>query len=440
MKEKIQKKMHDINHIFQTRNRIKWFAAGSNIILFICVFVSVLSECGCLKLNGAIFDCMAYICPKSKENLISAFNTLWSVAVTVTIFVLEFSEEYKYGVPLKRIVYEAVGALWLIISISFFLILFPLFFIFMKLDFLQSGVWCLLAAFVMFAEITVFFSWMYKGKHIRTVIREKTLEQIREISKEKEKSEDEWEQVRLHERIDDLAISDMLDHADYGNVDEVSGLVGMCKDIFISLEFWEELQNIALENLVITTWVDHIIHSCNWNTEYERTQNINTLHLLWKTIMATIDRNDENADRIEISVCLQFLQSFVNENNAGNDRILVRVWKEFEPYRKQTLVCLLLYTTYRSYRLETANYAWFLRNEPVFRTCMQEIVNGRFRWDETFKAFALQCWIDWSRYECRNDIELMQFRNFSDDMGKLQRGKQYEVVSPVIIQLIGGVQ
>lgn len=427
-------------HKFQNRSKIKWIAGISSILLLVCGFLSVLCECGCVKFNVAILNFLVYICPKSKGNLVSAFNILWSVAVTVTIFILEFSEEYKFGVPLKRIVYEALGGIWLGISVSFFLILFPLFYLFMKFDLKQLGLWCLLAAFLIFVEAIAFFAWMYKGRHIRNIIREKTLKQIKKIADGNDSSKKKQEAIQLHARIDGFAIADMLEHTDYRNADEVSGLVGMCKDICISSEFWETLQAGKLENLMITTWVDHIIHSCAWNTEYDCTQNINTLHLLWKAMTTAINMNDEDADRMKISVCLQFLQPFVNENDDRNDRILIRVWREFEPYRKQTLVYLLLYTTYRAYRMGSVDYTWFLNNEPVFRLCMKEIVNGHFRWDETFKAFALQRWIDWSRYDCRNDIELMQFMNFSNDMENLQKGNRYKVVSPVIIQLIGGVQ
>lgn len=284
----------------------------------------------------------------------------------------------------------------------------------------------------------------------------KTMEQIADFARREKGVKVQNKTDRLHVQIDGLAISDMLDHTDYGNADEVGGLVGLCKEIFGDLEFWDKLYKSTLENLMIRTWVDHIIHSCKWNTEYDCLQNVNTLCLLWKEITDTISINkideskthlkrqkcdhiieDCDYDEAVISVCLQFLQSFVNENNAENDRILIRVWRRFGIYRKQTLVYLLLYTTYLEYRYELIDYSWILREEFEFRVCMREIIKGYFWWDE---HFAVKCWLDWSRYDYHENIDLTKFMQFSNDIKNLQNGKRYKVKSPILIRVVGGIE
>lgn len=398
------------------------------------------------------------ISPKSKGNMTGAFNMLWSVAVTVTIFILEISEEYRYGISLKRIVSEALGNLLLLVNVFTFLVLFPFFYVCLKFELMTLGFWCLCAAFIIFVETIAFFAWMYKGRNARSIISAKTLEQIKDVAKKEKRKKARKKRLQLHATIDAFVITDMLNHIDYGYADEVRELVNMCNGIFSYPKFWKKLKESTLENLMITTWVDHIIHKCEWNTEYDRIQNCNTLHLLWNEIISTVDldseyggatkkkRKEQNknafdrdsiTDQIKISICVQFLQPFINENDALNDGMFIRIWREFGIFQKQTLVYLLLYTFYRSCRVGTCRYTWILQDDSAFTACMREIINGRFWWN---KSFAMQCWVDWSRYDCLNNVEFTQFKTFSDDMEKLQDGKKYKVLTPIIIQLIKGVQ
>lgn len=443
---------------FRSQRKVKALAIISCVVLFISALLAAECDFGAVGLCSPIQDFLIRICPKSKGNMVSAFNMLWSVAVTVTIFILEISEEYRYGVPLKRIVSEALGNKLLFVNVVTFLMLFPLFYFFLKFEFMSLGFWCLCAAFIIFVEAIAFFAWMYKGRHVRDVISAKTLDQIMEVVRKEEKGKSRNKSLQLHATIDAFAIADMLNHIDYGYADEVRGLVSMCSEIFSYPEFWKKLKESTLENLMITTWVDHIIYNCEWNTEYDCTQNINTLNLLWNEIMSTVDLDSEDgngiamereacgkrcvdrnnaADRMKISVCVQFLQPFINENDAENDRMFVRMWRGFGLYRKQTLIYLLLYTAYRVSQSGTTHYTWILQDDSAFQICMREIVNGLFWWNE---SFAMQCWVDWSRYDCRNDIELGLFREFSKDMVRLREGKKYEVVSPILIQVIERVQ
>ena len=422
---------------------------------FICAFIleceyAVGTNCRAIKL-------FLMIRPESKSNIVSAFNSLWSVAVTVTIFILEVSERYKYGLALKRIAFEALGKRSLCIVVAIFLILFPLFYFFMKFSWMMLGVWCLAVAFAIFIGTILFFTYMYKGEYIREVIRIKTHKQIVDFSKpmDKKKKKKDKKKVsedngnnQLHKMIDGLAICDILDHTDYGNMDETSGLIDLCKNIFRISGLWNKLYESTLENLMITTWVDHIIHSSQWHTEYDRQQNVSNLRSLWKGITDTVVINGNNSDKtvpmqnfdsdtIILSVCMQFLQPFVNENNEENDKILVRIWSEFGIYRRQVIIYLLLYTAYRSYRLGTDGFTWFLRKENTFRESMKGIMRGSFEWDE---HLAVRYWIDWSRYDCRTDVDLMVFEQFSKDMTSLKEEKRYKVRTPILIRAVGGIE
>jgi len=428
--------------------KIKKIALGSLIILMIYAYLAAICDYGYMEEDCFVLRILLALEPKSKDNLVAAFNALWSVAVTVTIFVLEISEQYKYGVPLKRIVFEALGKRWLCAGVVFFLLLFPMFYFFMKFSCMQMGLWCLCAAFVTFIATIALFAWMYRGEHIRGVIRVRTQEQILELAEESRISDHQDDRrIWLHEAIDGMAISDMLDHVDYGNADEVSGLVDMCRGIFQLPRLWNKLHEGMLDNLIINAWADRIIHSCEWNTEYDCIRNINTLNLLRENIIGAVlsdsqdkdntELRNENDHQKEISICLQFLQPFVNENNEKNDRMLVRVWREFGIYRKQVLVYLLLYTAYRSYRLETADYTWILRDEPAFRNCMREILAGSFVWDE---QTAAQYWYNWSCYDYHEDINFAKFKDFSNDIENLRRGKRYKMKSPILIHAVGGIE
>lgn len=244
----------------------------------------------------------------------------------------------------------------------------------------------------------------------------------------------------------------MLDHVVYGNVDEVSGVVSVCSKIFDEPQLWDDLSESPLGNLLITTWIDHIIHSCDWETEYDCVQNVNTMRFLWESIVETIPeeqndgvrqvqsesrRQEQNDSVRQVSVGLQFLQPFVNENDTKSSQLLVRVWREFGVYRKQVLVYLLFYTTYRSYRVDEIDYIWILQDEFEFQVCMQEILNGYFWWDE---KFAMRCWLDWSLYDCHKDISLTKFMEFSKDIERLREGKRYMVRSPILIRAVGGIK
>lgn len=403
-------------------------------ILVVCIFVISLiffvkCDCQCISKNplvSLILKKFSYFTPVQKENIVASFNILWSVSITVTIFILEISERYKYGVPLKRIVYLILGNVGIFAGAFGFLLLFPLFYICMKFCWMWAGLWCLCVLFAAFIITIAFFAWIYKGKNIRKIVQEKTWSQI--INFEDRKT--------LHEKIDGLAISTILDHIDYSNMEEVSGLIEIFRDMFQKPEFWKKLYQGKVENVIITTWLDHMIHSCDWNTEYECTQNITTMRILWENIMDTISKDDSQKNKKEMSVCIQFLQPFINANDRQNDDILVRIWREYGVHRKQTIIYMLLYTTYRLYRSEMVQYTWVLHNEPELRACIQEVLSGSFWWDETF---AMQCWLDWSRYECRKDINVVPLQKFINDMGRLRNGKWYEVKTSILVQIAGGM-
>lgn len=368
---------------------------------------------------------------KSNENLLDIFGLIWPTAIAITIFVLEVSGEFKYGVSLKQMVILSFDKRVIYIGAVIYLFLCPSIYFFYINNCWVLVLTCLCVSFVGLLVVFHYIFWLTRKSNIVKILQIATLHQLDEFFDGKKT------QGSIQSNIESWTIFSMIEHVEYINAEDVRELIDVIVNILGEKDFLNGTGQLG-EHTVFMTWVAHISEKFEFQDEPDVTRAVDLYTGLWGKIddRISMDSNisEERKNKLRISYSVQLLLPFINYANRVGNSILFRVCSRMNKYKRDVLPYLLLYTEFRYWFINGEINDWF--QNKGYRIC-EVLQKGYDGWD---RNLAWELWVEWSQYNGeRDDIGVSQFCDFIEDLEKIIRGDNWQIKSEVLsIAMMGG--
>lgn len=423
----------------------KLFTWGYLIVLFIIGIVMFLADMQIINIGQRSSlgeDIIFLFRPQNLDNFQEMFNVIWGTAITIIIFILEISHQYKYGVSIKSIVYLSLGDKLIFMGATGYLFLCPWFYLCIKWKWVWSAVWCIVIAVVSFAMALFFCMRTFQSKSVAVLLKDITIKKILSF----EGSVDSDEKTN-HGFIDGLPSTNLIMHIDYTSAEETKYLVDVLIDI-MEEAFGEEQQYFSILNkkpvhresafeeelamVMIMNWTNHIIFYSGYDSEEKCSRTIRILFEL----AYRLQRNHlkKNMKDVKTLIAVQISIPLLDISNKYGKTMIARLWRAIEADCRNYLIYLLLYTEYCFWFVDSEMYLWFLTDEQNMRRQIQMQFQREIVWDDTFAWKLWQAWRMYNIYDAQLGLEY--FFVFDDDIKKLKNGRKHEVKSKVFTLLV----
>lgn len=360
----------------------------------------------------------------------SVFFSVWGVAITIAIFLIEISNTYHCGISMKYITRWA----WkdeLVLGVAEYLILAPIMFLSNICEWRFTSMWCVAMVFIGMIYMLAFFQFYMRTGNAQKIVIEETIERIREFSKGKRNV--------TYNEVDILPVTEMLKHVDYMKKDETQILIDTLVGILENKKGKENVEKGGLANTLVATWVKHMIISVGMQDEFQKDRIVNLVYTFWKRLTGDEDALIQSYERRmrNISYSLQILIPFMDIGTKDAANIMIRIWNIMGKISSSCLIYLLLYTEFRYHFIDGKIHDWVEGYDHNLQFELEKIQKGEdLEWNEDF---AWQCWLDWGQYDKpREDIGVQQFGKFSKSVKILQKKQGERVHSIVLLSIIGG--
>lgn len=348
------------------------------------------------------------------------FDTVWGTAITITIFMLEISSQYRYGISLKTIVYRSLNKVLVLIGAAGYLLLCPIMYLSVNKDMRCTAVWCVCTAILSFGVALYFSVRIFRKQSVRQLLRDLTYKRIKA---ESENIKNDFQNI--HSMIDGLPITDFIIHIDYTNAEETRCLTDILSAVLCDAGFGEKgIKKNVINMTLLMTWANHIIYNSGVSTEEEKSRTIRILYELWGKLKS----GDQDILLVQLTI------PFIEMGNDTGREMLERIFNATGVSAKRVVLYLLLYTEYRFWYVDNRIAGWFRCGRSTIKRSIFEILRGNVKWDEESAWELWKAWRVYNSYEGQMGLE--QFFTFCNDIEMLQKRKQYAVRSTVLIELV----
>lgn len=393
------------------------------------IFRELLSPCG-----------MKYM-----QNL---FDIVWETSITITIFMLGLSNQYRYGIALKTVIHRSFGKGIIYVGAALYLLLCPFMYLFVQRKMNWSAVWCIGTVMISFGLALYFSVRIFRVQSVRQLLRDLT---YKELTDKRRKRKDFYEFTNTHSRIDRLPLTDFIIHINYANADETHCLIdtlsSVLRDVMPDMQERykieknedgeEEKQNrrnaekITYMTLLMT-WAGHIIYNSGFKTEEEKSRTVRILYELWeKTMNADGDRGGgDNGAVLLIQMLIPFIEISGDTGRDMMERMIMATGGDAE----NVVLYLLLYTEYRYWFENNSISRWFRWDKPHLKNAVSHALQGNAKWNVEMAWNWWKAWRMYNTYDGQLGLEI--FYRFSDDIERLRLKRKYEVRSNVLIEAV----
>ena len=258
---------------FHIRRRVGVLLYLVLIIVFLVLAVVTDLQCCESELLKCLYRYVSVLQKKSLEDLQDMMEIVWGIAITITIFMMEISNQYRYGISLKTVVNYSLMRGTVFVGMAGYLMLYPLMFVAVELSMKCMALWCAGATIVTFGSALAFSLLIFRKKSVRKLLVSLTIEKIRKLDKRAEK-----EIINLHSQIDSLPVTDFMIHINYDNAEETRCLVEVLSTVFCSIRSKKVEDDLSMIDMtLLTAWSTHIIYKSGTATEEEQSRTTRLL-------------------------------------------------------------------------------------------------------------------------------------------------------------------
>lgn len=348
------------------------------------------------------------------------FDTVWGTAITITIFMLEISNQYRYGISLKTIVYRSLNKVLILIGAGGYLLLCPIMYLSINNDMRCTAVWCVCTAILSFGVALYFSVRIFRKQSVRQLLRDLTYKRIEAESKTIKK-----EFQNIHSMIDGFPITDFIIHIDYTNAEETRCLTDILSEVLYDAGLGiKKIKKNVINMTLLMTWASHIIYNSGVSTEEEKSRTIRILYELWGKLKS----GDQDILLVQLTI------PFIEMGNDTGREMLERIFNATGVSVKRVVLYLLLYTEYKFWYVDNRIAGWFRYGRSNIKRSIFEILRGNVKWDEESAWELWKAWRVYNSYEGQMGLE--QFFTFCNDIEMLQKRRKYAVRSTVLIELV----
>lgn len=393
------------------------------VLIIILLVLAVMTDLQCCEsgLLKYLFGYVNVLSRKSLDDLQDMMEIIWGIAITITIFMLEISNQYRYGISLKTVVNYSLMRGTVFLGMAGYLMLYPLMYVAVKLSMKCTALWCAGAAIATFGSALAFILLIFRKRSVRKLLVSLTIAKIRKLDKSADK-----EILNLHSQIDSLPVTDFMIHINYDNAEETRCLVEVLSTVFCSIRAKKDDNDRSMIDMtLLTAWSTHIIYKSGTATEEEQSRTTRLLVELWRKLP------EDN----KIAYTVQMLIPFVEmKDNAGVEIMcrFLRIIRQDEPV---IMLYLLLYTEYRYWFVYDRILEWFYIGERYLRKWIESILTGKEKPDRELAWCFWKSWRFYNMYDGQFGFD--HFYAFCQDAEHaIGKEKEYEPNSVILKKIL----
>lgn len=343
---------------------------------------TIMKSC-CFKSNLKKISRGRFLCI---DDVMDAFTEVWGIAVAIMIFLLEFAQNVKYGITLKRIAVLEVGKKAIKRLAVIYLMLYPAAYAahYYGLTNILFLIWLLMIV-GLFGTLW-FCTYKTRAESIRNTLKKHTINTLREINGCKSGQS-------MENMIDGLSITDVLLHTDYMNKEERDVISDIIVDILTDEKLFFDDQCKAeekslLKNVILMNWIERI--SSKFELEDKRQKEI-----LIRFLNNLLDKMDDWSSKKKKWYGMQCMIALLKYNSSSANSILLQIWKRIDE-KECILVYLLLYTEFYYWSGNHELLEWVFLPDSELKKSFQDILMGNVNYDYNQ---AIEYWISWMDYD-----------------------------------------
>lgn len=334
-----------------------------------------------------------------RELVQDIFLVIWTTAVAVAIFIMEISNEYKYGITLKKIVMLVLKSQQLLKSAILYLLFCPFYLIAEIMEAIVTEYVICIFAFAGLIYGVIFWISMTSGTKIRELLMEETIRILNSHASE----------VRY-------PVDEVIEHIDYSISDDAKHLtetlVCICKKC--------EEANIFSFDKGKYTWLSdriyQIILQFDISDRYHRIQLGDFLWELRESFFS--DRSEEMS--VDIQYTVQFFLPMIDMESCEINEVLFRLLRRMGNRVELIFPYLLCYSEYIIMSRKVSGNFWLFQEDICLKNAAKTMLfsNGSLVYN-----IALEMWIDWETRQKYNDnYGLNRFFGFTEDIQRVEIG------------------
>lgn len=390
-------------------------------LLFILAFTNDL-QCWSLPFSWQKFLDVDMFPGMSIKDLQDMVEIVWGMAITITIFMLGISNQYRYGISLKTVVNYTVSSVPLFIGAAGYLMLYPLMFFAVHLSLKCTAIWCTVTTLLTFGMALTFSISIFKKKSVRKLLIDLTNQRIKSLSKALEN-----QVFNIHSKIDSFPITDFILHIDYKNAEETRCLIDTLSEVVKTSRADRGVEELNVADMtLLTTWVGHIIYQSGTGTEKEKARTIRILTELWKKL----PRKNRLYDTVQMMI------PFIDMKNDTGMEMMGRFFRIISLDSAALIMYLLLYMEYRYWFEDQRIPEWICIRNMHGRIWMEDVFRGKAALDKEIAWIFWRSWILYNSYD--GQIGLEYFYIFCEDWKKVRwtRNRKHDFQSVIFNKLL----
>lgn len=350
---------------------------------------------------------------KEHDFLDDAFFLIWTTTIAVAIFIIETSNEYRYGITLKRIIEITMGLPLVFGCAVLYILLCP---VYIWAEMSGSYIFILILFAIAFGGLVcllVFWFSMTRSSRIRILLKQETIRLLKEKA------------LRGKYPVDEVIM-----HTDYNIEEETENLCTVLADISEECEEDKVFVRGGGRHTWLMERIYQLISHFDITDEYHRLQ---LGDFLWKLRKSLIKDGKDKKKNILYTVQI-FIPLIDFENKTFNE-VFFWLWRRIGEDSEIILPYLLCYAEYIFMTRHTRESLWLYQKDICIERDVRKMLSGKIFWNV---HLALEMWIDWERLRKYNDnYGLKNFFTFATDIENIKDGKIQEVKT-YTIKLIQG--
>lgn len=361
-------------------------------ILFAVIFI-IIWVTGCFDASeqcGKINAGNAFIETAIVQYIVSAFPVVWSLSITIVLFLFGFDKVYWYGVALKDIIKLSFRKRTLTLGIITHFLLCPLMYLALNWGLKRMWLEIVVITYLIFCLIPVYVIYVLRKERITAFIERTTIQEIREQLM----TDEEECQGNLQDGIEGLPITSMIKHIDYGNIEDIIALREIMlrlhtdKEKSLSLLFYKE----PVGKVIYMIWSERIMRCCGMDTSAKKEQMAYILRKLWEDATGNFENIKDRKIKEDLKklYSVEILLPFLKQNTKEAAEVFTGLWRAMLELQIKILLYLYLYMDYLYYSREVSRY---IPDNIILRQISKcEIDEAAVYWDE---ELARRFWNGW---------------------------------------------
>lgn len=391
------------------------------IIVFLLLAIVTDLQCCESEFFKCLFRYVSVLQKNSLEDLKDMMEIVWGIAITITIFMLEISNQYRYGISLKTIVNYSLMRGTVFVGMAGYLMLYPLMFVAVEFSMKCMALWCAGAAIVTFGFALAFSLLIFRKTSVIKLLISLTIGRIKKFNKRVKNGI-----INLHSQIDSLPVTDFIIHINYDNAEETRCLVWVLSTVFGCIRAKKGEDDFSMIDMtILTAWSAHIIYKSGIATEEEQSRTTRLLVEIYRKLPA---------DNRMVYV-VQMLIPFVEMKDSEGIEVMRRFLRGIIEDEPTIILYLLLYTEYRYWFVYDRIVEWFYIGGQYPWKWIESILTGEEKMDRNLAWCFWKSWRFYNTYD--GQMGLDHFYAFCQDTEQLkEKEKKHELNSVIFRKLL----